>query len=282
MKEQLMKFSLISLLTLVLVGCSKDDDNNNSAAYGELAAKVDGDLFKASTHVGTTFYNGFFRITAMNDLTGETITISVSNAAEGIFDLGQDSHPNNGAIYRPAGGPNYISESGEINITSLDVENGTASGTFRFTATSFLGIKEVTNGEFNNVVLSVNVPISADVDGEAFNSTIVNSGLRQSKIFIIALNGNGNDGRLSLEFPGDITVGNYEFGTSTNYEGSYYPNLGGSSYYVSESGTLTITSFNATTRIIEGTFNFTARSVNPNDPVATYEITSGSFSVEIQ
>lgn len=282
MKKQLMKFSFIAFLTILLVGCNKDDDSNIGAGDGELVAKVDGNQFKASTNVGATFYNGFFRITAMNDLTGETIIISVSNASESIFDLGQDSQPNNGAVYRPTGGPNYISESGEINITRLDVENGTASGTFRFTATSFLGIKEVTNGEFNNVLLSINVPISADVDGEAFNSTIVNSGLRQSKIFIIALNGNGNDGRLSLVFPGDITVGNYEFGTSTNYEGSYYPNLGGSSYYVSESGTLTITSFNVTTRIIEGTFNFTARSVNPNDPVATYEITNGNFSAEIK
>lgn len=278
-----MRFSLIAFLSLLTVGCNKDDDSNG-AADGELAAKVDGDEFKASTHVGATFYNGFFRITAMNDSTGETIIISVSNASEGTFDLGPDPYLYNDAEYTTPGGPNYSSGyeggNGKINITSLNVENETASGTFSFTAVAGSESVEVTKGEFNNLVLLTEVPLSADVDGEAFNPIIVTSSLSQSKIFIIALNGNGE--RLSMEFPSDITIGNYEFGTSSNYKGLYYPNMGGSSGYLSESGTLAITSVDMNAGIVEGTFSFSAKRRGSNDPDVTYEITAGSFSAEIQ
>ncbi len=253
------------------------------AADGDLIAKVNGSEFSATINVGATFYNGFFRITATDDSTGETIIISVANASEGTFDLGPNPNLNNIAEYTVPGGLNYSTDfeggSGEINITSLDIENGTATGTFRFTAVGFLGPKEVTNGEFKNVVLSTEVPLLADVDGEAFNPIIVTSSFRQSEIWIIALN--ANDEGLFLRFPRDITIGNYEFGTSTNYKGSYYPNFDEASY-LSESGTLTITSFNASTKIIEGTFNFRANRRDPNDPDVTYEITAGSFSAEIQ
>lgn len=281
-----MKFGLISILILFVVGCSKDDDKNIEAADRELVANVDGEVFKASTRIGATFYSGFFRITAMNDLTGETIVISVSDASEGTFDLGPDALLYNSAEYKAPGDPKYSSGyqggSGEINITSLDVANGTVSGTFSFTAIGGIitGPKNVTNGEFKNVVLATDLPISADVDGEAFNTTLVNSGLRQSKIFIIALN--GNDERLELEFPGDITIGIYEFGTSSNYKGLYHLNFNESAGYLSESGTLTITSFNTTTKMIEGTFNFTAKRRNPSEPDIIYEITAGNFSTELQ
>ena len=92
--------------------------------------------------------------------------------------------------------------------------------------------------------------------------------------------GCGNDERVSLEFPRDITVGNYELGTSTDYKGLYHPNFESSGYRL-ESGTMTINSLNVTAKIIEGTFNFMAKRRDPNEPDVTYEITEGNFSAEI-
>lgn len=282
MKKQLTKFCLIGFLTFFLVRCSNDDDKNVEAPDGGLIAKVDGTVFKASTHVSATFFNGLFQITAIDDTTGETIIISVLNAQEGTFDLGPDPYLYNDGVLKIPGGPNYSSDyeggSGSITITSLNIENGTASGTFHFKALSSFGTTQVTDGEFKNVYLETEVPISALVDGEAFKAILVNSGLSASKLFIFGLN--VNEARLVLEFPNNISAGNYEFGPSTNHKGFFYPDFE-SSGYKSESGTLIITEFNTAANIIKGTFSFTAKHRNPAEPDVTYEITAGSFSAEI-
>ncbi|MRT15552.1 hypothetical protein F3C99_01105 [Vitellibacter sp. q18] len=283
MKKQLIIWSLIALFGLISIGCSKDDDNNGEAADGELIAKVDGAVFKATTHVSATFFNGLFQITAIDDATGETIIISVLNAHEGTFDLGPDPYLYNDGVLKIPGGPNYSSDyeggGGSITITSLNFENGTASGTFHFKALSSFGTTDVTDGEFKNVHLETEVPISAQVNGEAFKAILVNSDLSASQIFIIGLN--VNEAGLILEFPNNISPGNYEFGPSTNHKGFFYPDFQ-SSGYKSESGTLTITEFNTNANIIKGTFSFRAKPRNPDEPDVTYEITAGSFSAKIE
>ncbi len=304
MKKQLMKFSVIAFLAILAVGCSKNDDSNgdNGAGDGELVAKIDGNEFKASTQVGATLYAGTFNITAIKPSTGETIVITVSNAEEGVFDLGPDANAQSGAVYMISGQDAYGSVgeggSGQIKITKLDVNNETASGTFSFTAVRqsvdadgniITETVEITNGAFTNIDLATTIPggnstLEAKIDGEDLNAdsvTAVEITFGGNTNIAIAANNNTTNQNLSLSFPGDITVGTYD--ASSGFVGMYNPSLGGgTNNYAAETGTLTITAIDLTAGTVEGTFSFTAKRLDPNDPDVTYEITDGSFSVEIQ
>lgn len=308
MKKQLMKFSLIAFLSILAVACNSDDSNseNNGAASGELVAKINGNQFRASTQVGATLYNGNFNITAIQPSTGENIVITVANAAEGTFNLGPNSNAQSTAVYMITGEDAYGSAGeggrGSINITKLDTENNLASGTFSFTAIrqSFdnngaiiTETVEVTNGIFNNIPLTTtiveggNSTLSAKIDGNDLNPNSVRSMLvpmqGNSNVSIIANNSSTHQ-HLSLMFPKNITPGAYNFsGSFSNYIGFYNPNLGGgTNNYVAESGTLTIISNDTSAGTIKGTFKFSAKRIDPNDPDVTYQITSGSFTAEIE
>ncbi|MDN3723202.1 DUF6252 family protein [Aequorivita sp. SDUM287046] len=301
MKKQFMKFGLIAFLTLIAVGCNKDDDsnNNNGAADGELVAKVDGDEFKVSTQVGATLYAGTFNITAVQPSTGETIVITVSNAEEGTFDLGPNANAQNGAVYMISGQDAYGSVgeggSGEIKITKLDLENEIASGTFSFTAVRqtldangniITETVEITEGSFTNVALATtiaggNSTLQAKVNGSDLNAdsvTALEITFGGNTTIAITANNNSTNQNLSLSFPGDITVGTY---SASEFVGMYNPSLGGgTNNYAAQTGTLTISAININAGTVEGTFSFTAKRLDPNDPDVTYEITEGSFSAE--
>lgn len=298
-----MKFSLIAFLTLLAVGCSNDDDSNNNdgAGDGELVAKVDGDEFRVSTQVGATLYAGTFNITAIQPSTGETIIITVSNAGEGTFDLGPNANAQSGAVYMISGQDAYGSVgeggSGQIKITELDMENETASGTFTFTAVRQIvdangdiitETVEITDGTFTNVDLATTIPggnstLVAKVDGEDLNAdsvTALEITFGGNTNIAITANNNSTNQNLSLSFSGDLTVGTYN---ASEFVGMYNPSLGGATNnYVAQTGTLTITAIDLNAGTIDGTFSFTAKRLDPNDPDVTYEITAGSFSAEIQ
>lgn len=308
MKKQLMKFSLITFLTILVVACSSDDDSNNNtgASDGEFVAKIDGSEFRVSTQVAATLYNGIFNIAAIKASTGETITITVSNAEEGTFNLGPNSNTLSAAIYMINGEDAYGSAgeggSGTIKITNIDLDNKTVSGTFNFTAIRqtfgdngeiITEIVEVNNGAFNNIDLSSSIPgnsnstLSAKIDGNDLNAGSVRAmeiPFQGTPNISIIANNNSTHQHLSLMFPKSITPGTYNFtGSFSNYIGFYNPNLGGgTNNYTAESGTLTITSYNTTAGTIKGTFKFSAKRLDPNDPDITYEITSGSFTAEIE
>lgn len=302
-----MKFSLIAFLALITIGCNKDDDsnNNNGAADGELVAKVDGDEFKASTQVGATLYAGTFNISAINPSTGETIVITVSDAEEGTFDLGPDANAQSGAVYMISGQDAYGSVgeggSGQIKITKLDIENKIASGTFSFTAVRqtfdtdgniITETVEITDGAFTNVALATtisggNSTLAAKIDGNDLNADSVialEMTLGGNSTIAITANNNTTKQNLGLSFPSDVTPGTYNFsGAFSDFVGQYNPSLGGdTNNYVSETGTLTITAIDMNAGTVEGTFSFTAKRLDPNDPDVSYEITEGSFSAEIQ
>jgi hypothetical protein len=304
MKKQLMKFSVIAFLAIMIIGCSKDDDSNNDngAGDGEFVAKVDGNEFKVSTQVGATLYAGTFNITAIKPSTGETIVITVSNAGEGTFDLGPNANAQSGAVYMISGQDAYGSVggggSGQIKITDLDVDNKTASGTFSFTATrqTFDGngeiiteTVEITDGAFNDITLATTIPggnstLVAKVDGVDLNAdsvTALEITFGGNTNIAITANNNTTKQNLSLSFSDKLTVGTYD--ASSDFVAMYNPSLGGgTNNYAAQTGTLTITAIDLNAGTVEGTFSFTAKRLDPNDPDVTYEITAGSFSAEIQ
>lgn len=302
-----MKLSLCAFLLAVVVGCSKDDDSsdNNSADNGQLVAKIDGSDFSVKNQVAATLYNGFFNITAIKPSTGETITITVSDAGEGTFDLGPDENALSGAAYNISGEDSYGSAaeggSGEIKITKIDTDNNTVTGTFKFTAIreSFNDNGDIitetitiTNGAFNKIPLASDISgngnnsFKAKIKGKDLNADAVSAlEINIGGSTTIAITGNNNITKenVSLTFPKEIAVGTYELGGAfSDYIGSYNPNLGGgTNNYYSESGTLNITTNNASSGKIEGTFSFNAKRLDPNDPNVNYQVTNGSFSVEL-
>ncbi|MCF6308093.1 MAG: DUF6252 family protein [Flavobacteriaceae bacterium] len=308
MKKQIINLSLILLSIIVISSCSSSDDSDNNINDGQLTLTIDGEEFTAEgQNVAATLFNGTFNLTTINPATGETIVITVSNASESTFDLGAAANAQNGAVYVVSGENAYgtVAEggSGQLNITKLDEENLLTSGNFEFIAVRssvdnqgniITETVTITNGSFSNLTLTTEIPsgggnnsFSADIDGEALNPNSITS-LEltiggNTTIFVTATN-NSTAQSVSLTFPGDPTVGTHELSSfSGDYTGSYNPSLGGgTNLYTSNPGTVTITSYDAVAKTMEGTFEFTAKRLDPNDPDITYIVSNGEFSVAIQ
>ncbi len=304
---KLLNILFITLLSISFVGCSGDDDSGTqSVNEGELVATIDGDLYSAEgANASTILFNGTFNLTTTNPTTGETIIITVSNAAVGSFDLSNSANSLNGAAYTINGEnaflSNYEGGTGTINITKLDTENLLASGTFEF-----VGVREyvdtngniitetvtITNGEFNNLTLITQATgnpdnsLEVDINGVALSADSVNAieiDFQGNTTLTVSAINNSTNQNVAISLPGDITVGTHDF-ESLPFPGAiigqYTPNLGGGNEtYVSIDGTITITSYDTGTGVMEGTFEFTAGDFTGIDPI-TYELTNGSFSVE--
>lgn len=313
MNKNLIKTGLCAFLVLGSLSCSEDDDPNNvnpggnNAPAREFHASVDGEAFKSSETLGASMVDGTFNITATEDSSGESISITVSNASEGTFDIGglDAVALQNGAVYMEAGSSNAFlagmeGGSGEIQITEIDEENKTVTGTFSFTAvrSSFdsngditLETVEVTGGAFTDIPYIADIPgnpensFSVKIDGtplDADSVTAVDAGFGgESNITISAINNSTNQS-LGMVISGNLAVGEYEFSAFGDYQAIYIPDLeNGSTTYVADSGTLTITAYDPSTETIEGEFSFTAENiVDPND-TKTYAFSEGSFSVTV-
>jgi len=306
MKNQLVKLSVFVVLITGLVACSNDDSNNDDGpADGQFIATVDGNSFTADGQSAfAALFNGALNVTGI-DGSGGTITISISNAATGNFNLGENNG-DNAAAYTINGENAFISHgeggSGQITITSLDEENLLVSGTFEFTGArqSFdddgniiTETISITSGAFSNIPLETQVVgtgngnFAAEVDGVALDPdalSAIETSLLGDTIITISATNNTTLQNIGITLPGDITVGTHDF-TSLPLPGSivaqYSPVLGGGTVpFVSIDGTITITAYDPTTGIMEGTFEFTAGDFLGQDPT-TFEITSGVFSVEI-
>ncbi len=109
--------------------------------------------------------------------------------------------------------------------------------------------------------------LSATIDGVNYNAssiTIVNG---QGKIGISGLDGTSN---IIVWLPNNITIGAHSTSMVGDYVINYLPSPG--IFYISSSGTINISEYNASTGKIVGTFNCTAQSSN-----SSKTISNGSF-----
>ncbi len=307
MNKQLTRIFFFALVVASMVsGCNNSDDDNPQPADGQLTVMIDGQQFTAQGEdVAAIFFNGDFNITARNTTTGEQLTITVQDASVGTFDLGENNG-SNASAYNINGDDAFISHgeggSGQITITTLDEENLLASGTFEmvltrqfFDTTGEIVTETVTmtEGRFQNIPLVIDIvgagnsTLSADVDGAAMNPDAVTA-------IQVSLGGNTSIGisatnsttlqNIGISLPADIEVGTYDFDSLPlpgSIIGQYSPELGsGSTQFVSIDGTITISAYDPVAGTMEGTFEFTAGDFLGQDPT-TYQITNGSFSVEI-
>lgn len=305
MKNYLKNFSLLLISFAVFTACNSDDDTaSNSAPSGSLIATIDGNSF-STMNAGLSITNGVTSLTAVDASTNEQIVYAISEeATEGsTFNVGAGNNIGT-AVYTMGSEAGFGSltegGSGSITFDVLDEENGLASGTF-----SFVGVREtllddgtievetvnVTNGSFNQIGFQVDVAgnsnntLLANIDGEALNADAVNAinvtFMGNTTTTISAINNSTNQ-NLTISFPEETPVGDYNLtgGFGADYIATYNPQLGGdTNNYNSQSGTLTITSVNGNS--IEGSFNFMATRLDPNDPDVTYNVTNGSFNIEL-
>jgi hypothetical protein len=119
-----------------------------SFGSASISATIDGEAF-ATSFTGSSSSGGVISINS-GSTSGESLSIVIqSGATEGETSLGQGSSVT--LSYSDSEQNTYISSSGTVNITSLDLDEGIAEGTFNFTgsATSGSGSVDVTNGTFS-------------------------------------------------------------------------------------------------------------------------------------
>lgn len=306
--KKILRASFLLILSFTLTFCSGDDSNsdNNQAPEGQLVATIDGELFNPPSATTSAALQGedIFNISGLDQATGELITITIQGATEGTFDIGYENTSGGTAAYNVNGENAFLSAieggSGQLTISELDLENETASGTFNFIAIrqSIDGegnitteTIEITDGAFNQVplVLTIqgegNSSLEAEIDGEPLNADTViaiESEFNGDSFIQVTAYNNTVDSSMGLRFPSDITEGEYEIGGFfSDYQGSYNPSIQGGNAYLSSSGTLTITGVDSSQSSIEGTFNFVADHIDPQNNT-TVEVTNGTFSIVVQ
>ncbi len=192
------------------------------------------------------------------------------------------------------GGENLTSNPGTITITKFNINTGIIEATFSFTATDPIGVDptvaEVTEGAFKVDYIpdpgEATSTLTAEVDGVFFNPDSIFIGesfFNGTTRFNITVTTSDTGERMGLFFPIDIEVGTYEMDMSLingdEIFAQYTPEVGVSSTFISNPGTLTIIDYDTENNIIEGTFSFTAIDQLGIDPTV-YEITTGEFTLE--
>ncbi len=192
------------------------------------------------------------------------------------------------------GGENLTSNPGTITITKFNINTGIIEATFSFTATDPLGVDptvaEVTEGVFKVDYIpdpgEATSTLTAEVDGVFFNPDSIFIGesfFNGTTRFNITVTNSDTGERMGLFFPIDIEVGTYVMDMSLingdEIFAQYTPEVGVSSTFISNPGTLTIIDYDTENNIIEGTFSFTAIDQLGIDPTV-YEITTGEFTLE--
>jgi Family of unknown function (DUF6252) len=266
-----------------------------------LFAKADGEDFVPSEVLVTQYTVGMMPMIKImaTDAEGamlrldvpETLVIGTFELFSGISDGAQLI-----GYYSPnTSGETLSSNPGTITITEFSSLTGKLVASFEFTAQDPLGedptIVEITEGNldvsFEPTPGNVSFAFEADVDGVPFTASnataVMNSFNGVSIITISAIMGNET---IAIDFPiAALSEGMYGMSpalvTGNEIVGTYTPETTLGNEFTSDPGTLTITSYDETSNIVEGTFSFTAKDATATDP-AVYEITNGTFMLLIQ
>lgn len=191
-------------------------------------------------------------------------------------------------IFKKDGGQNLTSHNGNLNISEFDLEEGVLVAAFKFQAKDPLGVergsKSIRDGQMKiyfEGVPGANNSLTAKVDGVVHTANVVevesNNVNQYPRVTLISRVGNQE---IRLSFHQTIIVGTYEMVPEVNrgneVVGTFTPIVGTSISYFSNPGTFEVTSYDMETRIIQGTFNYTAVDASGQDPTQ-YQITEGEF-----
>ncbi len=277
-----------------------DGGNVGENPENSFFANVDGEEFVDTTlEVTQTTVGGIpmLNIVATTE-TGAIIRIDLPEGL-GIGTFSFESISNGTeliAMYNAStGGENLTSSPGTITITEYGVATGRIVATFSFTARDPLGIDptiaEITDGEFFidfiDNTSEITDTFEAEVDGEMYEPNtveVVPTTVDGVPIVFITTEDQTNKQFIRLNFPQEIEVGDYTMVTAnvTGEEvvGLFIPDTENPRNFNSTSGTLSIISYDAISRIIEAKFNFIAIDTTGIDPTI-YEISNGAFIIQL-
>lgn len=319
-KMYLLKGILLTFLAFQFIACENEpltgefpQDDQNDAEEGQFIAKIEGQEFVAAT--ATAILNADNELVIMGEKPGgESITLGVTDAAVGSFNLATNAINENAGAYFDASSnvvPYITAEAfgglGQLKITELDTTEQTVSGTF-----SFRGVRikvgedgnpildgsgnpvmeeiEITSGAFTAIPYQLddtgggtgnpNDEFFAKVDGVDFiaDSISVTEPVN-GEIHMIKIVAKSNTGELlRIDVPRSLGVGTFNMeriSDGTKLIGVY--NAGdGAENLTSNPGTINITEFDLEVGILKATFNFTG--TDPlNQLPDVVEITEGSL-----
>ena len=322
-KFQLGSWLLLFFLALQFTACDNEplegefpQEEEVIAEEGQFVATIGGQGWTASLAGAVLNDDGSLVITGELEATGQSISLTVENGGEGVFDLTAGVGTLNTAVYIDADQINpFISAGalggfGQLTVTEINLDELTISGTF-----SFEGVRialdadgnPVTDGDGNPVIENVSIsngafnsiPYSEDgsgggggggttddffakVDGVDFTPETVNTTRNLISdvpmINIIALNSSGE--KIRIDIPESLGVGTFameQLSDGTKLIGQYNAGLG-TEDLSSDPGSIEILEFNTLTGRIVANFGFTA-----TDPLGidntVVEITDGNFEV---
>lgn len=231
-------------------------------------------------------------MSATKQETDEVFTIRISNYGLGSFNfIGANNigtyvknNSTSADTWSTANVGAIATIKGSIEFTEIDNINNTVSGTFLFRAknSSNNNEKDFIVGSFTNVpksgLTASDNTFTAKLNGVEFNeiSLFGNSATVGSKQLILINANKSLTETIGFSLESDISVGEYDFGSSTAQTyptGKYVLN---DDTYVAD-GKINITEHNVTTKFISGTFEFDASLAATSTP--NFEITEGAFSI---
>ncbi len=220
---------------------------------------------------------------------GSIIILSLEDKGEGVYDLTENSL--SAGAYTLGDNSNAFTsntsmEGGSVEITELNWQDSTMSGTFFFTGARALpaGEVKIEVGRFDKIPVQTQLgsvndfnTISVKVDSVLFEPEAVTA-MIDPFTNAIAIVGTAAGGipSVALYLPRDITEGTYDLGTPgfADYGAQY--NIDDMTFLGAESGQVTVTKHDKGVKIIEGTFFFEAAELAGN---AKTSLTEGSFMV---
>lgn len=278
-------FSLLLLtVSLTMVSCGDEKEEDNPKPEASLTAKIDG-IDWVATETGASYAQNKFNLTGKK---GDVIlTFTLSNIAEsgkGAFPL---STTNVSALYDPTLGVSAFTSNangggiGNVTITAVDKQDSTVTGIFSATVINPVNgnTKEISNGKFSHIRYTTTLPetsgntMSAKVDGTLWEPPRVFGYTVNNRISIYGTTQDGSRS-LSVTFSPTIAPGTYSISTFGEVAGSYNPNA--TTFMGADSGSLTITEHDISGKRITGTFSFEASVLGGT---GTASITEGTFSV---
>ena len=220
---------------------------------------------------------------------GSIIILSLEDKGEGVYELTENSL-SAGAYTLGDNSDAFTSntsmEGGRVEITELNWQDSTMSGTFFFTGARAIpaGEVKIEVGQFNKIPVKTELgsvndfnTISVKVDTTLFEPEAVTA-MIDPFTNAIAIVGTAAGGipSIALYLPRDITAGTYDLGTPgfADYGAQY--NIDDMTFLGAESGQVTITKHDKGVKIIEGTFFFEGTELAGD---AKASLTEGRFMV---
>lgn len=324
-KMYLLKGMFLVFLAFQFLSCEDEpltgefpQDEQNNAEEGQFIAQVEGVEFIAATATAT--------LNADNDLVimgekpgGKNITLGITDAAVGAFSLTTGGTNENAGAYfdgttnlLPYVSAEAFGGSGHLNITELDTEEQTVTGTF-----SFIGVRmkvdsdgnpvldgndepvmeevEISSGAFNTIPYVLdgagggtgnsNDEFFAKVDGVDFiaDSISVTEPI-VGDIHMIKVEARSTTGELlRIDVPRFLGEGTFQMeniSDGTKLIAIYNEGVGGENLS-SNPGSITISQLDLELGVLKATFNFTG--TDPfNQMPDVVEVTEGSFTVHFE